>query len=238
MIENLQISIFEFWIIFKTWMVQFHFPSIPGLFHYQMFALSLTSRMVPCSTFVLPGNAMMVLTPFVSLMTTPYMVLVGMLSSRIGGGIMPWNPPTAGTWGHAFHTKYSHLVGFREGLDGWLAPSQTKHRENTEDWMLKIGPGNGPFYKAFCDKEYTSFSTAGKLSQISDFKIWISCWQHDKFGLINREIHNWIINQPWRRTNLVQLHYLQIGRSMAWGCTFDTWWSHLTFAVGRDEKKL
>ena len=29
---------------------------------------------------------MMVLTPFVSLMTTPYMVLVGMLSSRIGGG--------------------------------------------------------------------------------------------------------------------------------------------------------
>ena len=66
-------------------MVQFHFPSIPGLFHYQMLALPLASRMVPCSTLVLPGNAMMVLTPFVSLMTTPYMVLVGMLSSRIGG---------------------------------------------------------------------------------------------------------------------------------------------------------
>lgn len=115
--------------------------------------------MVPCSTFVLPGNAMMVLTPFVSLMTTPYMVLVGMLSSRIGAGgswretpqllepeVMP-STPSIVTW-----------LDLGEGLGGWLAPCQTKHRENTEDWMLKIAPGNGPFYKAFCDKEYIVLS--------------------------------------------------------------------------------
>lgn len=138
MIENLQISIFEFWIIFKTWMVQFHFPSIPGLFHYQMFALSLTSRMVPCWTFVLPGNAMMVLTPFVSLMTTPYMVLVGMLSSRIGGGscretpqllepeVMPSTPSTV-TW----------LDLGRALMGGWLLARQnTEKTQRIGCWKL------------------------------------------------------------------------------------------------------
>lgn len=74
---------------FNLWILS-HFQNLDGSIPFSEYSWVI----IKCLHYlVLPGNAMMVLTPFVSLMTTPYMVLVGLLSSRIGGwGIVPWNP--------------------------------------------------------------------------------------------------------------------------------------------------
>lgn len=47
-------------------------------------------------------------------------------------------PPTAETWGHAFHTKYSHLVGFRGRalMGGWLLARQNTELQRIGCWKL------------------------------------------------------------------------------------------------------
>lgn len=67
-----------------------------------------------------------------------------------------------------------------EGLGGWLAPN---HRQNTElqrigCWKLRQAMDLSTKHSV---TRSSSFSTAGKLSQISDFKIWISCWKHENW---------------------------------------------------------
>ncbi len=188
--------------------------------HYQMLVLPLTSRMVPFSTFVLPGNAMMVLTPFVSLMTTPYMVLVGMLSSRIGEEIMPWIPRTWRRKGaiivlHACYHSFldtswasPNFWNLRSCLPhqvqslGWiggawwvLAPSDflkmEDHRQNTE--LRRIGCWKVARQWTFLQSIlWQGVLRVPQLESCLRFLIWISCWKHENLGLTRKStIESW-----------------------------------------------